>query len=57
LWGIRRGAGITIKDLAKRLGYHWTTLSRWENGHKIPGFLALHDWCDALGVRLTTSEK
>lgn len=43
-----------MKVLAKKTGYHWGTLSRWENGHCIPSFLALHDWCEALGVRLTT---
>jgi len=57
LRSIRREQGITVEALSKKIGYHWTTISRWENGHCIPAFLALHDWCEGLGQRLTTLAK
>lgn len=38
---LRQSMGISIDELAKRLGVHGRTISRWENGHTDPSPLAL----------------
>lgn len=48
----RMGLNIRRRDLAKRLGYHETTIARWESGMNVPTYRALTDWCQALGVKL-----
>jgi DNA-binding transcriptional regulator YiaG len=50
---LRRALEIKRADLASDLGYHWTTLGRWERGENLPSFQALRDWCQQLGVRPT----
>lgn len=44
--------GLALRDLAKKMGYHETTVAGWESGRNHPKFAALMDWCDALGVCL-----
>jgi len=38
----RLALGLTQPELGERLGVHWTTVSRWENGRqRIPQIVAL----------------
>lgn len=38
----REALGLTQPELGERLGVHWTTVSRWENGRSaISGAVAL----------------
>lgn len=39
--GLRQGMGLSIEQLAEKLGVHGRTVSRWENGHTDPSPLAL----------------
>lgn len=29
---LREGLGLTVPELAERIGVHWTTVYRWERG-------------------------
>lgn len=46
----RKAAGITQKDLAKRLEVYQKDISRWENNELTPNALTLAKICKALGV-------
>lgn len=51
LRGIRRAAGLTQVDLARRLGMtHHTVVSKVENGQRGIGALELAAWCKACGA-------
>lgn len=49
---IRIAKKIPQKVLCHNMGYHKMTLGRWERGETMPSFQALHDWCEALGLRI-----
>jgi transcriptional regulator with XRE-family HTH domain len=48
---------LRLDVFAEMIGYHWTTVSRWERGECFPSLRALHDWCEALGVQLTLTDN
>lgn len=48
----RVNKGYTLKDLAKKSGYHWRTFEKWENGSAQPRLVAFIDVCKALGIRV-----
>lgn len=50
----RKAAGITQKDLAKRLEVYQKDISRWENNELTPNALTLAKICKALGVSADT---
>lgn len=43
---------ITLYDVEAAIGYHYTTIGRWERGQDYPSIAALEDWCQALGTQL-----
>jgi len=46
----RKNKGLTIKELAKIIGVHWTAVQRWETGKtSVPG-KRIHALAKALGV-------
>lgn len=49
----RRAQKLTLKDLAKRSGIHWVTLSRFENGATDLGVRKLTRVARALGLEVT----
>lgn len=49
----RRQQGVTLKELARRSGVHWVTLSRFENGLADLGVRKLVRVGQALGLSLT----
>jgi ribosome-binding protein aMBF1 (putative translation factor) len=49
---VREQHGIDRVTLADAMGYHPVMLGRWERGEATPSLQRLHDWCDALGVRV-----
>lgn len=58
LRALRRAQRLRLDVLAEMLGYHVMSVGRWERGESYPSIQALHDWCQALGVKLTlTVEK
>lgn len=57
LWDLREREGITRRQLADRMGYHYVMLSRWEAGHAMPSVRHLIDWCQALGAELTVTYR
>lgn len=48
----RKGAGLTQKDLAERIGISDKTVSKWECGNGLPDTLILTSLCDVLGVNV-----
>lgn len=44
---------IPLNDLAKKIGYDRHNLACWECGIRTPSYRSLHDWCEALGAKLT----
>jgi transcriptional regulator with XRE-family HTH domain len=48
----RREVGLSLKDVARRLGVHFTTVSSWERGRNEPGVQALQQLADLYGVPL-----
>jgi len=53
LRSLRRRQGITLQDLARDLGVHFTTVSSWERGRSEPEFALLHRLASRLGVRVS----
>ena len=51
---LRKGAGMTQKDLAEKLNISFQAVSKWENGDALPDTGILLDLCDALN---TTADK
>jgi transcriptional regulator with XRE-family HTH domain len=45
--------GLTLYDVAADIGYHYTTIGRWERGQDYPSIAALADWCEALGLGIS----
>lgn len=52
LRSLRRRRGITLQDLARDLGVHFTTVSSWERGRSEPEFALLDRLASRLGVRV-----
>ena len=48
---LRQDAGVTQKDLAKRLGLSHATLHRIERGNYNPSLRVLEELCEALDCR------
>lgn len=46
----RKDAGMTQQELADTIGVRQKDISRWENGDRTPGIVALADLCRALHV-------
>lgn len=44
--------GIAAVDLAELTGYAPKSILEWENGRNNPKLRQLHDWAQALGMRL-----
>ena len=51
---LRKTAGMTQKDLAKKLNISFQAVSKWENGDTLPDTGILLDLCDILN---TTADK
>ncbi|MEU8507648.1 helix-turn-helix transcriptional regulator [Streptomyces brevispora] len=47
---LRKGAGLTVVELAVRCGWHHAKTSRVENGRTAPSALDVRRWCAACGV-------
>ena len=47
---IREAKGLSIRDLAKRMGTSSANISRWENGHVDITLTRLHEIAEALKV-------
>ncbi len=46
---VRKGLGLSQKQLAVAISVSYTTINRWENGHVIPSNLAIksfYDFCE-----------
>jgi len=48
----RREVRLSLKDVACRLGVHFTTVSSWERGRSEPGFQVLQKLAELYGVPL-----
>lgn len=49
---IRTERGMSMGQLALRLGYDRAAISYWESGKRYPSIAVLEDWTSALGYRL-----
>ena len=47
---LRKGAGMTQKELADKLGVTITTVSRWEKGDYVPSPRYIKQMADMFGV-------
>jgi transcriptional regulator with XRE-family HTH domain len=50
LKGARKGAGLTQKELADKLGFSHSDVSKWEKGNKHPPISSAAPICEVLGV-------
>jgi transcriptional regulator with XRE-family HTH domain len=46
----RRAAGLTIKEVAAKIGYSWVVLQRWEKNVSLPGLEVLLRLCGVYGI-------
>ena len=46
----RRAAGLTLKDVASKIGYSWVVIQRWEKNVCLPGIEVLLRLCSVYGV-------
>ncbi|WP_405615257.1 helix-turn-helix domain-containing protein [Streptomyces sp. NBC_01508] len=46
---MRKTAGLTVQELARRCGWHHAKTSRIENARTAPSAGDIHRWCDACG--------
>ena len=46
----RRSAGMTLKEVAKRIGYSWVVIERWETNVALPSLEVLLRLCGVYGV-------
>lgn len=53
----RKALGLSIKEVSERTGISSVTISRWENGKRIPTVKAYDKIMTALGVELYAVEK
>ncbi len=52
----REKLNLTRAELGQRAGYSDKTISDWEWGVRVPHFLRLNDWAQALGLKLALKE-
>jgi DNA-binding XRE family transcriptional regulator len=52
----RRKRGLSVPDLARRIGVSATTLLAWERGETAPRLHNLLDWAQSLGLQVTLRE-
>lgn len=52
LRSIRIANGVSVSDLADRLGYDRFSIGRWERGEMVPSLLKFVDWAAALGYEV-----
>lgn len=48
----RRARGVTLNEMAERVGVAIATVCRWELGEVSPSAFHLQCWCQALGFNL-----
>jgi len=48
----RESLGLTLRDLAPKIGVGFSALSKWETGRVDVPWSSLQNWADELGVRL-----
>lgn len=48
---------LSRRALSLRLGYSAETVRHWEDGQNHPSFRSLHDWAQALGMKITLGRK
>lgn len=53
----RQAQGLTLADLAERMGCLPKQLSNWENAQNMPGVAWMATWADALGYELALLPK
>jgi len=53
----RRQQGLGLIDIAVCIGYHKTTIGRWERGEDYPSIAALADWCQVLDLELQIAAR
>ncbi|MFG2670474.1 helix-turn-helix domain-containing protein [Streptomyces sp. NPDC048445] len=53
---LRKGAGLTVVELAARCGWHHAKTSRVENGRTAPSAPDIRRWCEACGVPEQTTD-
>jgi transcriptional regulator with XRE-family HTH domain len=46
----RRAAGLTLKEVASKIGYSWVVIQRWEKNVSLPGLEVLLRLCTVYGV-------
>ena len=46
----RRAAGLTLKEVAAKIGYSWVVIQRWEKNACLPGLEVLLGLCDVYGI-------
>ncbi|HTY58057.1 MAG TPA: helix-turn-helix transcriptional regulator [Bacteroidota bacterium] len=46
----RRAAGLTLKEVAGKIGYSWVVLQRWEKNVCLPGLEVLLRLCSVYGI-------
>jgi transcriptional regulator with XRE-family HTH domain len=46
----RRAAGLTLKQVAAKIGYSWVVIQRWEKNVCLPGLEVLLGLCDVYGI-------
>lgn len=51
---LREAAGLSLRDLEKRVGFSNAKISLWENGHRLPSVRDLEALLDELGVPADT---
>lgn len=53
---IRKDAGLTARALASAAGWHYTKVSKLENGARLPSQADLRDWCRLCGAATQAPE-
>jgi len=46
----RRSAGMTLKEVAKTIGYSWVVIERWETNAALPSLQVLPRLCGVYGI-------
>jgi transcriptional regulator with XRE-family HTH domain len=54
LFAVRRANGLSLRDIAQRVGVNSTTVFRWETGQRVPGAVNARALERALGLPAET---